>query len=62
MNTVGTLHHYNPDWLADDDLVANFIARSEEFAFLRSELARFPLEGNIQHYLLVGVRGAGKTT
>ena len=41
MNTVGTLHHYNPDWLADDDLVANFIARSEEFAFLRSELARF---------------------
>ena len=36
MNTVGTLHHYNPDWLADDDLVANFIARSEEFAFLRS--------------------------
>jgi Flp pilus assembly protein TadD len=62
MKTVGTLHHYNPDWLADDDLVANFIARSEEFAFLRSELARFPLEGNIQHYLLVGVRGAGKTT
>ncbi len=62
MSAAASHHHYNPDWLADDDLVANFIARSEEFAFLRSELARFPLEGNIQHYLLVGVRGAGKTT
>lgn len=62
MSVTGSHHHYNPDWLADDDLVANFIARSEEFAFLRNELARFPLEGNIQHYLLVGVRGAGKTT
>lgn len=62
MSVAGPHHHYNPDWLADDDLVANFIARIEEFAFLRNELARFPLEGNIQHYLLVGVRGAGKTT
>jgi len=55
-------HHYNPDWLSDDALVANFIARMAEFNFLRDDLARMPLSGTVQHYLLVGLRGAGKTT
>lgn len=54
--------HYNPDWLDDDTLVANFVARIEDFAFLRDELARAPLQGTVQHHLLVGVRGSGKTT
>ena len=62
MNAASTHHHYNPDWLSDDDLAANFVARLDEFAFLRDELARAPLQGSVQHYLLVGVRGAGKTT
>lgn len=55
-------HHYNPDWLTDDALVSNFVARQEEFSFLRGELARAPQQGGVQHYLLVGARGAGKTT
>ncbi|MFZ6680091.1 tetratricopeptide repeat protein [Undibacterium sp. Tian12W] len=55
-------HHYNPDWLSDDALLANFVARQNDFSFLRAELAHAPLVGNVQHYLLVGVRGAGKTT
>ena len=54
--------HYNPDWLDDDTLVANFVARIEDFAFLRDELARAPLQVTVQHHLLVGVRGSGKTT
>ena len=58
----GAHHHYNPDWLSDDDLLANFVARRDEFNFLRDELARAPREGSAQHYLLVGVRGSGKTT
>ena len=62
MNAASTHHHYNPDWLSDDDLAANFVARLDEFAFLRDELARVPRQGSAQHYLLVGVRGAGKTT
>ena len=62
MNAVAPHHHYNPDWLSDDDIVGNFVARLDEFTFLRGELARAPREGNAQHYLLVGVRGAGKTT
>lgn len=60
MNTAH--HHYNPDWQDDDTLVANFVARMEEFTFLRAELVRAPSKGTVQHYLLVGVRGAGKTT
>ncbi len=55
-------HHYNPDWLSDDALVAGFIVRQAEFRFLRDELARAPFEGSVQHYLLIGLRGAGKTT
>ena len=62
MNAASIHHHYNPDWLSDDDLAANFVARLDEFAFLRDELARAPRQGSAQHYLLVGVRGAGKTT
>lgn len=62
MSPVHSMHHYNPDWLSDDDLIAGFVARSEEFNFLRNELARMPLQGSVQHYLLVGVRGSGKTT
>ena len=55
-------HHYNPDWLSDDALVAGFIVRQAEFRLLRDELARAPLEGSVQHYLLIGLRGAGKST
>lgn len=62
MSTSPAHHHYNPDWLSDDALVANFIARMAEFTFLRDELARAPIEGTVQHYLLIGLRGAGKTT
>ncbi|MDB5868328.1 MAG: hypothetical protein JWP96_660 [Polaromonas sp.] len=60
--TTSPHHHYNPDWLSDDALVGNFVARLDEFNFLRDELVRAPREGSAQHYLLVGVRGAGKTT
>lgn len=62
MNTASANFHYNPDWLSDSALVANFVARQDDFSFLRDELARAPLEGSIQHHLLVGLRGAGKTT
>lgn len=62
MNGASAHFHYNPDWLGDEALVANFVARQDEFAFLRDELARAPRQGSAQHYLLVGPRGAGKTT
>ena len=62
MSAAHAHHHYNPDWLSDDALVANFVARMDEFIFLRNELARAPSTGTVQHYLLVGLRGAGKTT
>lgn len=60
--TASRSFKYNPDWQDDNTLVASFVARMEEFTFLRGELARAPGKGTVQHYLLVGVRGAGKTT
>lgn len=62
MNSGPNQHLYNPDWLSDEALVNNFVARMDEFTFLRDELARSPFEGSVQHYLLVGLRGSGKTT
>lgn len=62
MIATGSARHYNPDWLSDDALLATFVARQNEFQFLRDELARVPLVGSVQHHLLVGPRGAGKTT
>lgn len=56
------LRFYNPDWLDDADLVANFIARRDLLVFLIDELQRTPLHGTVTHHLLIGVRGAGKTT
>jgi tetratricopeptide (TPR) repeat protein len=60
--TAATPRFYNPGWLSDDDLIAGFIARRDLFEFLRGELLRAPARGNVQHYLLVGVRGSGKTS
>ena len=62
MSNPPNQHLYNPDWLSDEALVNSFVARMGEFTFLRDELMRAPLEGNVQHYLLVGLRGSGKTT
>jgi hypothetical protein len=53
---------YNPDWLSDDELVAGFTARQEMLKFLCGELERAPIRGTTQHFLLVGVRGSGKTS
>jgi hypothetical protein len=64
MNTEShsALRLYNPDWLSDDELVAGFTARLEMLEFLCGELARAPTQGTVQHYLLIGVRGSGKTS
>lgn len=59
---TSTSRKYNPGWLTDDDLLASFVARQQDFIFLRDELSHASLQGSVQHYLLVGVRGAGKTT
>jgi tetratricopeptide (TPR) repeat protein len=64
MNTEShsALRLYNPDWLSDDELVAGFTARQEMLKFLCGELERAPVHGTTQHYLLIGVRGSGKTS
>ncbi|MGZ5441569.1 MAG: AAA family ATPase [Thermoanaerobaculia bacterium] len=50
---------YNPDLLSKQELVAQFVARRELFAELVADLRRPKF---MQHQLIVGHRGMGKTT
>lgn len=61
-NSYSAPRLYNPDWLSDDELVAGFTARQEMLEFLCGELERAPIRGTTQHFLLIGVRGSGKTS
>ncbi|WP_027186499.1 tetratricopeptide repeat protein [Desulfovibrio inopinatus] len=64
MNTppFASARFYNPDWLSDEDLKAGFVARTGLFQLLLEDLRRTPVVGSVQHHVLVGVRGSGKTT
>jgi len=53
---------FNPDLLDDKSLIANFVARQDLLNFLVDELKSIPPQGTVQHRLLIGARGMGKTT
>ena len=52
---------YNPGFLSDDELVASFCVRKNEFMSLMEALRECSGNPNI-HQLLIGPRGSGKTT
>ncbi|MCB9702768.1 MAG: AAA family ATPase [Myxococcales bacterium] len=52
---------FNPAFLAESELVANFVAREHELAQLL-EIVRENTGASNQHVLLLGPRGYGKTT
>lgn len=53
---------FNPGLQDDDSLVAGFVARQDLLDFFVSELRAVPMQGTVQHHLVIGARGMGKTT
>jgi DNA-binding Lrp family transcriptional regulator len=52
---------FNPGQLSDDDLVAGFVARHRELDELLGIIRHQPESGPLQHVLMIGERGMGKT-
>ncbi len=56
-----TARKYNPGFLTDDELVATFCVRTQEFASM-IEAVRDTPEGANTHQIVIGPRGSGKTS
>ncbi|MEM9997941.1 MAG: tetratricopeptide repeat protein [Bacteroidota bacterium] len=56
-----TLLKYNPAFLSDEDLIDSFVIRKREFEAVM-EVVRENTGPTMQHVLIVGPRGSGKTT
>ena len=59
--TVGTARKYNPGFLTDDELVASFCIRTNEFKSM-VEMLRACTGGSNPHQIVIGPRGSGKTS
>lgn len=57
-----SIRKYNPGNLDDNDVINNYICRSEVFAKLIKEITSETKNSIPQHHLIVGQRGMGKTT
>ena len=53
---------YNPERKTRDQLISEFVVRTEIFKELMHDLESSDMKHPEQHYLLVGPRGSGKTT
>jgi GTPase SAR1 family protein len=53
---------YNPDRKSKDQLISEFVVRTQVYDEIIHDLETSNMEFPEQHYLLVGQRGAGKTT
>ena len=58
---IVTARKYNPGFLSDDDLVASFCVRTDEFDSM-VELLREPSGNSNAHQIVIGPRGSGKTS
>ena len=56
-----TARKYNPGFLSDDDLVASFCVRTDEFDSM-IEVLREPSGNSNTHQIVIGPRGSGKTS
>ena len=56
-----TARKYNPGFLSDDDLVASFCVRTDEFDSM-VEILREPSGNSNTHQIVIGPRGSGKTS
>ena len=56
-----TARKYNPGFLSDDELVASFCVRTEEFESIAEALRECPDDAS-PHQIVIGPRGSGKTS
>ncbi len=56
-----TARKYNPGFLSDDELVASFCVRTDEFESMMEPLREAPGDSNA-HQIVIGPRGSGKTS
>ena len=56
-----TARKYNPGFLSDDEIVASFCVRTEEFESM-IEVLREPSGDSNTHQIVIGPRGSGKTS
>ena len=56
-----TARKYNPGFLSDDELVASFCVRTDEFASMLEALRESSGKANT-HQIVIGPRGSGKTS
>jgi tetratricopeptide (TPR) repeat protein len=54
--------YYNPGQLTDEELKAGFVARQYELQDVVRTIRDEPAEGALQHILIIGPRGMGKTS
>ena len=59
--TVPIIRKYNPGFLSDDDLIASFRVRMNEFASIM-EILRECTGSSNAHQIVIGPRGSGKTS
>lgn len=62
MNTGTSIAIYAPLRLSEDDFLASFVAREELFDFLLDQLKNTSATANVEHRLILGQRGMGKTS
>lgn len=62
MSHTKIAHIYNPDNQTQDELIANFVVRHNEFNEILNEIKISPMQAPEQHYIIQGPRGTGKTT
>ena len=53
---------YNPDRQSSEELISNFVIRLKEFKDIFDDIKGAPPSGPVQHYIIQGPRGTGKTT
>jgi len=56
------IQSYQSANLTDDEIIESFIVRKKEFERIIAEIERDEMTGSIQHFILVGRRGSGKST
>ena len=61
-NKIKNLHFYQAANQTDKEIKEHFVVRQNEYQRIISEIKRDDMKGSIQHYILNGRRGSGKST